>query len=219
VTIIFVSPLPQPARADGRGEFTPSNRSCPRLLPTSEERSTIWHHFGIRCNRLNIRARCRTEVCNGITCWQLFASGRRFSSRFIVTGHNELAGTLEKRCWMPNLAFLSSYEKAAPVTIPDDPTLFGLTLTPFDTRDSFHLVGLSLLSSIHGSKYSRWPASRPLHGHPFRQVHSKANSPTEKPNDDVAYELPSYLLWLESGKDDFLESVVWCGSKGPLEPV
>jgi len=51
-------------------------------------------------------------------------------------------------------------------------------------------------------------------------VYSKAaNSPTEKPKEDVTYELPSYLLWLQSGKDDFLEYVVWCGSKGPLEPV
>ncbi|KDR79578.1 hypothetical protein GALMADRAFT_1245135 [Galerina marginata CBS 339.88] len=34
-----------------------------------------------------------------------------------------------------------------------------------------------------------------------KPVYSKSNSQTEKSSEEVAYELPSYLLWLESGKD------------------
>ena len=43
-----------------------------------------------------------------------------------------------------------------------------------------------------------------------KPVYSKANSQTEKSKEEVAYELPSYLLWLESGKDGrpFIQAVL-----------
>lgn len=48
---------------------------------------------------------------------------------------------------------LVSSEKAAPVTLPDDPTFFGLTPTPFDVRDNFRLVGLFIFLSPFGLSF------------------------------------------------------------------